>query len=99
MGWSTGSTTSQPSRRATSSGGTRTGGDRSVFRELSPDRGAPEVPPLLRRYAQGRVPGRRRADARPVVGRGRDLATSHAHLPPPGGWPPPRLRRDREVPA
>ena len=67
--------------------------------ELPADRVAAEVPSLLRRRPQGRVPDRLRPAAEPVGGGRRAVARSHPPVPARPRRPPARLRIDRAVPA
>ena len=61
-------------------------------------RGAGSAPPLLRRPAEGRVPDRLRRRAEPARGRHRDRRAPRGDVHRRRGRPPPRVRRDREVP-
>ncbi len=68
--------------------------------ELPADRVAAEVPPLLRRRLQGRVPDRLGPDADAVGGRGGAVAPAVAHLPARRATAAGRCFGDRdEVPA
>ena len=70
-----------------------------VSDQLPAHRGAPEVPPLLRRRLSRRMPDRLGQKLHAVAGRRGHLAPPGAHLPARRGWPPPRVRRRRVVSA
>src|SRR6185503_3234142 len=72
---------------------------RLVPGQLPADRVAAEVPLLLPRHLQDRVPDGLGDDAQPVAGGRGALAAAHAHLPARRGRPAARLRRHGDIPA
>src|SRR5207245_3201505 len=74
-------------------------GPRVAPRQLPPHRVVAEVPLLLRRHSQGRVPDWVRGTAEPLAGRRRALAAAHPDLSARQGRAPAGLRRDGNAPA
>ena len=110
---SPGSSVLAPARRDRASGGLRAGRvlERALRRQLElarpglvsgqlpADRVAPEVPLLLRRHVQGRVPDGRGDESQPLAGGRGAVAAAHAHLPARCGRAAAGLRRHRDVSA
>ncbi len=69
-----------------------------VSGELSAHRVSAEVPPLLWRGFQGRVPGSFAEGSRPVASRGGNFPAAHAYLLAREGWSAPGGRWSRNLP-
>jgi hypothetical protein len=74
-------------------GGTRTGAVPCVSSQLPDHRGAPAVPPLLRRRADSRVPDRVRSDAHALAGCRGAVRAAHAPVPATSRWDAAGVRR------